>query len=487
MRQIFSLFLGLIAFLPFTQSNPSILEFTSDTRMVDYLSSEDGTAAVNLSWNVAGMTPDECLQLYAQRTGDWILIGHNLNPTWSGAVPIPHPRDFGWPAVRLSVVNANNEILVDSYIQFGYQWPEYEDVPRIESFTVDASAISAEALRTGTLQIPVHWSIKARQPHFNSVFEQILPDGKTVSVELPRDQIWLPSIGDGLIAPIQTSESVIKLQMRLIDVFYTERTFSTAYVEIPVTDSSMRSVATTQGTIVSVSDMTSGGFGDETYQFETDHLQIQRGGTLTVNWNIPFASRVWIEQHSDKKPRCESFYHEPDVVYGPLERSGSMQIPLPAEYDYATWFDIYVDSYIPFRCDYSRWTSKDIPPIDVQILLNPYVDYFMADTDRQGAGTYEVVPGSWVTLRWSIQDTDEIYMTGLGEFEVRGPLPAVGTMEVCPRSGSGNYTLYAGGKPDEVPGVSLFIWVPPSTHYPANMGEGNPCWEQEDNGGNQTP
>jgi hypothetical protein len=88
------------------------------------------------------------------------------------------------------------------------------------------------------------------------------------------------------------------------------------------------------------------------------------------------------------------------------------------------------------------------------------------------------VPGSAVTLRWSVGGTSEVYMTGSDDFDVRGPLPATGTMDVCPRSGGSTYTLYAGGHPGEVTGVDLYIWVPPSTHYPANMGQGNPCWSQ---------
>jgi hypothetical protein len=483
MRHAFAFLLGLITFLPFAQDNTAlaILQFTANTRMVDYVASESGAARVNLSWKVAGKTPDVRLQLHARVMSDWTLIGDNLNPVWNKAVAIPHPRDFGWPAVRLSVVDANSEILLASYIQFGYHWPENDNVPRIESFTVDASEINAGELRNGSAQIPVHWSITARQPHFNPIFEQILPDGRAISVKLPRDQTWLPSIADGVIAPIQTGESIIKLQMRLIDVFYRERTFSTAYVEIPVTDSSTINRTPTQGVIESVADMTSGGFGNETYQFEVDALQIQQGGTLTVTWNTPFASRIWIEQHNGDKLSCDNLYHEPDVVHGPLDRANSMLITLSTEYTSSIWFEVFIDSYIPFTCSDSRWISADIPRIDVQILHNPHVEYFTADTGRQSASSYAAEPGSWVTLRWSVHDTDEIYITEPGESEMHGPLPAIGTIEVCPR-GSGSYTLYAGGKPGEVPGVDLFIWVSPSTHYPANMGQGNLCWEQEGDG-----
>lgn len=474
MRQIFSLFLGLILFLPVTQANLAIVQFTADTRMVDYLASENGAATVNLSWNVVGMTPGERLQLHAQMTGEWVLIGDNLNSVWNGDVPIPHPRDFGWPAVRLSVVNARNEILLSSYIQFGYHWPEYDDVPRIGSFIVDTSEISTEQLQNESLRIPVHWKIIARQPHFNPVFEQILPDGEVVSVELPRDQIWLPSIGDGVIAPIQTGESLIKLQMRLIDVFYTERTFSMAYVEIAVTDSPVINTASIQGAIESVSDMTSGDFGEETYQFSVDRLQVQQGGALILTWDIPFASRVWIEQHNGDQSYCDHIFHEADRVYGPLDRANSMQVVLPAEYTTSAWFEVFIDSYIPFSCSDSRWYSRDIPRIDAQILRNPRVEYFTADTSRQGAGSYAAAPGSGITLRWSVHNTDEIYMTVAEESELRGPLPATGSMGICPRSGGNSYTLYAGGGP----GVDLYIWVSPSTHYRANVGEGDSCWRE---------
>jgi len=479
MRHIFSLFLGLFVFLPPLQATSALVirQFSADTRMVDYVASESGLATVNLTWDVTGMNSDQRLQLHAWLQGDWTLIADDLIANWSGAIPIPHPRDFGWPAVRLSVVNANGDIALTSYIQLGYQWADFDEVPRIESFTVDASEVNVDQLKNGNVQIPVHWSVVDRQSHINPVFEQILPNGRVVSIELPRDHTWIPSRGDGVVVPVWTGEPIIKLQMRLIDVFYTLRTFSTAVVEIPVTVALTTNAAPIQGVIESVADMTSGDFGDETYQFEADVLQVQQGGTLTLTWNAPFATRIWIEQFGGDKPLCNEIYQQPDVVHGPLDRANSMQIALPAEYTRSISFEIFIDSYIPFSCSDSRWYSRDIPRIDVQILQNSYVETFTADTGRQGAGSYAAVPGSAVTLQWSVHDTDEVYITDQRTAEIVGPLPAVGTVEVCPRSGSNTYTLYAGGKPGELPGVDLYIWVSPSTHYPANMGEGDSCWK----------
>ncbi len=51
--------------------------------------------------------------------------------------------------------------------------------------------MDANALAQGVAQVQVTWTIINRTPSSNLVFEQIFSDGSAVSVELPRDNLWI--------------------------------------------------------------------------------------------------------------------------------------------------------------------------------------------------------------------------------------------------------------------------------------------------------
>ena len=107
------------------------------------------------------------------------------------------------------------------------------------------------------------------------------------------------------------------------------------------------------------------------------------------------------------------------------------------------------------------------------------VDYFLADATPQTlAASYIVSPGDSATLRWSVTGTDQVYITSSNDVEQQGPLAASGTLQVCPRSGGTTYTLFAGGPPGSVPGVSLTIYVPSSPQYPAYIAPNYPTCQK---------
>lgn len=91
--------------------------------------------------------------------------------------------------------------------------------PSITSFTSSVSTIDATALANRIARIPVAWNTANRPTSANLVFEQVLPDGRVMNVELPRNDPFVPSSGTGVVAPFPPGDTVtsIKLRVSLID------------------------------------------------------------------------------------------------------------------------------------------------------------------------------------------------------------------------------------------------------------------------------
>jgi hypothetical protein len=104
--------------------------------------------------------------------------------------------------------------------------------PQITSFTSTATKVDPTALNNRTARIPVSWTTDSRPNSANLVFEQVLPDGRVVNVELPRDNPWVASNGNGIAAPFPPGGNAtsIQLRIRLIDVVkitvYDEKTLT---------------------------------------------------------------------------------------------------------------------------------------------------------------------------------------------------------------------------------------------------------------------
>ncbi|MEO1286231.1 MAG: hypothetical protein AAFV93_00580 [Chloroflexota bacterium] len=92
---------------------------------------------------------------------------------------------------------------------------------RITSFTTEYTNVARTGLASGTARIPVSWDTANRPLTANLVFEQILPDGSTVNVELPRPIQWVASRGNGIAAPILPEDNVdnIRLRVSLVSFF----------------------------------------------------------------------------------------------------------------------------------------------------------------------------------------------------------------------------------------------------------------------------
>jgi len=91
--------------------------------------------------------------------------------------------------------------------------------PAITTFTTTATSVTRAALNNKTARVPVTWATANRPANSNLVFEQVLDNGTVVNVELPRQNPYVASSGNGMAAPVNPGTSAsIKLQVRLIDL-----------------------------------------------------------------------------------------------------------------------------------------------------------------------------------------------------------------------------------------------------------------------------
>ncbi|HEX2909057.1 MAG TPA: hypothetical protein VHO69_19445, partial [Phototrophicaceae bacterium] len=115
--------------------------------------------------------------------------------------------------------------------------PEQQAQPAISAFTTTATLVDRTQLAAKTARIPVAWATTNRPSTANLVFEQVLADGNIVNVELPRDNPWVASSGNGVVAPIAPGGTATQVvfRLRLIDLL-TQNTLAQRDLTLPVGD-----------------------------------------------------------------------------------------------------------------------------------------------------------------------------------------------------------------------------------------------------------
>ncbi len=92
---------------------------------------------------------------------------------------------------------------------------EQSSTADITSFTSSVTSIDAKALAGRNVRVPVTWASVNRPDTTNLVFEQILPDGRVMNVELPRDNSFVPSSGVGVVVPFPPGEGITEVRLRV--------------------------------------------------------------------------------------------------------------------------------------------------------------------------------------------------------------------------------------------------------------------------------
>lgn len=227
---------------PGTGGKPALTIFTTTTTSVLKADLEAGTARIPVAWTTI------------HRPITATLVFEQLMPSGE-AVNVELPRDTPW-------VNSNDKGMVApkaAGVQHGeillrvrlldVLWGTLYDVrmlvvsvkestnPTIKFFTTSATGVKEAGLKDRSTLLEVSWAVDNRPDNSNLVFEQIMPDGTTPNVELPRDFVIVPSSGSGIVRPYYpgTGQDRIRIQMRLVNLTGST-TITKAEFTVPITD-----------------------------------------------------------------------------------------------------------------------------------------------------------------------------------------------------------------------------------------------------------
>ncbi len=200
--------------------------------------------------------------------------------------------------------------------------------PVIDVFQADSASVGAE-------QLLVMWSVSNRVPTSNLVFEQVLADGSAVSVELPRQNLWVPSTAQGPIAPIyEAGASAITLRLRVVDVV-TESVLAEQTIEVaaagvptsgPITTDSNTALVPTATPLPQPPPP-----GNVILLFTAEPQTVNPGSAITLTWEVQGTGGVSIDQSVPNIAAVSS-------VVNAQSPKGSAQVYLP---DYAAYSAIY--------------------------------------------------------------------------------------------------------------------------------------------------
>lgn len=218
---------------------PTIFAFACDVPSVTIGALENGTVAVTLSWHVAHVTAEHRILLDYYQENRWVSINgydNPLPPVGSQEVQIGHPRNFGPPTLRLSIVDRVAKTLDERTLVIPYNLDAMAALtPSIEEFTASTTSVNATDLAYGSARVEVRWKIRDRIPLTNLVFEQMLNDDTAQNIELPRAALWVASAGTGQVAPQRAGDTEVRLRLRVVNVI-SGQVYEEAAITLPVTN-----------------------------------------------------------------------------------------------------------------------------------------------------------------------------------------------------------------------------------------------------------
>jgi len=336
---------------------PTIISFSSDIEAISLADAEAGETVARLSWQTVGVGPDHRVVLTVYRVNRWEPLPGEEAAQWpaTGAVDvvITHSLTFGPPAYSLVIADAAGQTLDQRVLIIPYDLPEDAPAVRIDAFSTTATTVAGASLADGTARVAVSWAVSNRTPTSNLVFEQVLEGGAVVPVDLPRSNLWVPSIGEGVVAPVQTvAGQPVRIRLRVVDLVDGRTIDEQTLPPIPVI----------QGTVPAVQPSFFGGASPlppvAITSFEAAPDTISRGVAVTVTWDVQNAAavEVWLLE-----PGGALGQRAPET--GP---QGSWTVTLP---------DVYVDRavFTVFASDAAGNAVEQTVTVDI---ICPYTYFF---------------------------------------------------------------------------------------------------------------
>lgn len=203
---------------------PAIIAFESSLDSLTLDEAEAGAQTTELSWHTSHLTDGYRLRLLTYRRGAWEPVfgaeSVPLEANGTRVVTVQHPLTFSPPTYLLSIVDGQQRVIDQRTLTIPYQDTAASAPPVIERFAADVTSLDAGALASGTARVQVSWQVAQRAPGSNLMFEQVFEDGTAQSVELPRQYLWVPSAGQGPVAPVvpQAPGSPVRLRLLVVDL-----------------------------------------------------------------------------------------------------------------------------------------------------------------------------------------------------------------------------------------------------------------------------
>ncbi len=286
---------------------PTIISFTVDVEEITLADAEAGETPARLTWQTVGIQTGHRLILYAFRVNRWEpLLPPDAEPlpgTGGYDFTIQHALTFSPPMVSLVIADAAGQTLDQRIVIIPYAPPDPAVPLNIDSFRTGVTELDAAALAAGAARVPVTWEVSGRQPHMYLVFEQVLESGSVASVELPRPNLWIPSRGEGVLAPLPTAGGQsVRLRLRVVDIRDGNTLAAYALPPLPVVQSALPPAApvsppvSSPGQSGSSSGSSSGRNAApvEVALFVVTPETIPRGGLVTVSWDVRNAAELGI-------------------------------------------------------------------------------------------------------------------------------------------------------------------------------------------------
>ena len=372
-------------------SLPSIVTFEADLASITVDDTESAMVTATLSWHTVGVTADYRLRLHTYRLNNWELVFDEnsvpLEPVGSREVTIRHPLNFGPPTFLLSIVDAQSRIVDQRPLAIPYAI-EGTALPVIESFTANTLAVEANALSQGSARVTVAWKVVNRLPTSNLMFEQVFADESVASVELPRPNRWIPSSGQGPVAPTgRAGAAAVKLRLSVVDVV-TGEVYDQKELSLGITGVITEPLApqTPPAPVVS-------GDGGQVIAFTAEPDLVNPGAAVTLSWEIRGTGGVTIEQSVPNMAAVET------VVIAQSPKGSAV---------------VYLPDYAAYSVQYTLYTANHASSAAVSVEINCPYTFFFGQGDGCPSGEAREVEAAYEEFEGGIMvwrgDTREIYV-----------------------------------------------------------------------------
>lgn len=376
---------------------PTIITFDADLPAITLADAEAGQTTAAFSWVTVGVGEGLLLDLQTYRLNAWESLvpveEQPLAPAGTLTLPVLHPFTFGPPTYRLLIYDSGGVVLNERVLTIPYDTNAVTEAPAIVAFTTTATAVTEADLTNGTARVQVSWEVANRTPTSNLVFQQVLPDARLESVELPRPNLWVGSTGEGPVAPVFAPD-VAELQLRLQLVDLVDGTvLDQRVLTVPI----QASVSAVPPTDTPAAETGGAAGGPTIITLTVSPNPVERGGTVTVAWEVRDAARVNVYRSNPANEFADFLTDQPSA--------GAWTLTLPEYHVDSAQFYLEAEGAGGVTAEAS---------VAVQVLC-PY-SYFFAADEPEVCPLNEAVtqPAAWQpfergSMLWR-SDTGEIYV-----------------------------------------------------------------------------